>query len=189
MRDLLSYYVLDRSGSMHHMWSDTVAGLQAYVAEQAAAEGNAWLTLHAFDEQHLVPFEAWACKDIDVRQQLREADIKPRSCTALHDAIGYGILRQERLLAERPWFDGVVQFVVQTDGVENVSMEYSREAVCSLIEQKRTEGWEFLFMGANIDAALAANKLNIPNSVQYHTGTVKEAYRNFSSATLQTRNS
>lgn len=185
--NLFSYVLLDRSGSMSALWDDTLGGLETYVQDQADADGDAYITLHAFDTAHDTVFEAYNARDVAVRDALKL--VHPRGATALYDAIGLGVLQMQRLLDARPWFDGVRQFVVQTDGAENSSVEYSLDAVRALIAEREADGWEFYFMGANIDAFGEASGLgiNLTRTVQYDNATVGNAYRTLSANTLSSR--
>ena len=211
MQDLFSFYLLDRSGSMSAIWDDTVGGLQQYVEEQAAAEGNAWITLGAFDDHGAVrsygtvssstnffnsknslldvPFEAWNARDINIQKSLRDYSIAPRGMTPLLDAIGQGIRKAENLLAERPWFDGLVQFVIQTDGAENASTEFNKQQIKQLIEKKQAEGWQFLFMSAGVDAFSEAHAYGIPvsNAANYTSLNTRQAYAGVSGMTVSHR--
>jgi uncharacterized protein YegL len=161
-------FLIDRSGSMAGLESDTVGGFNAFVKKQCEIEGETILTTVLFDDEYEV---LWS--GIDARQaKLTEDEYFVRGTTALLDAVGKTILDVGYRLAKtnvdrRP---GKVIFVITTDGMENASREFTYGKVKELIQhQQEKYNWEFIFMGANIDAAKEADSLgiNIENSYNF----------------------
>lgn len=161
--------VVDRSGSMATCKDEAQGGLNAFVKDQAARPGRCRLTLVDFDAEYRVLHDDAPIGDVP------EYTLEPRGMTAMLDAVGRAIDALGASLAARPEPDrpGKVVFVIVTDGQENASREYSAEKVAGMIAHQREEyGWEFVFLGANIDAAKAAKQINIPasNAANYATG-------------------
>ncbi|MBT2643884.1 VWA domain-containing protein [Bacillus sp. ISL-41] len=153
-------FLLDRSGSMAGLEGDTVGGFNAFVKKQTELEGETILTTVLFDDQYEVLWNG-----IDAREaKLTEDEYYVRGMTALLDAVGKTILDVGYRLARtseehRP---GKVIFVITTDGMENASSEFTYGKVKELIRhQQEKYGWEFIFMGANIDVAKEADSLGI----------------------------
>jgi len=154
-------YIIDRSGSMHHLTGDTVGGYNAFIAEQKKLDGQAHLTTVLFDDKYEL-----FCDHTDIMEAkpMTEADCHARGCTALMDAVGktinsVGARLSKTPEAERP---SKVLFMIMTDGYENASKEFSRSAVKKMIEhQQSVYSWEFLFIGAGIDAYAEAASLGI----------------------------
>lgn len=160
-------FILDRSGSMGGLEGDTIGGFNGMIDKQRKdlkKRGNqnekVNITTVLFDDQVEVIHDRF---DIAIVEPLTDDDYYVRGCTALLDAVGFAILKvsniQKRLPEEMR--AGKVIFVITTDGLENSSREYSYSQVKALIEQKKEEGWEFLFLGANIDAGREAEKIGI----------------------------
>ena len=163
-------FILDKSGSMSGLEADTIGGYNAMLAKQKNQVGEATVTTvlfnHAIDLLH---------DRINVRgiAPITALEYEVGGTTALLDAIGSSIQKignvQKRTSeAERA---GKVLFVITTDGMENASSEYNYEKVKAMIEhQKVTYGWEFIFLGANIDALSTAAKFGIQEefAVNYH---------------------
>lgn len=179
--------LLDRSGSMSSVTDATIDGFNEFVSGQKAAGSNACLSLVQFDDQYEPNYEEVA---ITLVQPLNRDTYQPRGMTALHDALGKTIVRTgERLRAipehDRP--DKVI-FVIQTDGLENNSKEYTDEAVKKMVRhQEDVYNWEFVFIGANQDAVLTGAQLGVKSgsSLSYgHTdhGT-QSAFRSVSNKT------
>lgn len=153
-------FLLDRSGSMAGLEGDTVGGFNAFVKKQTELEGETILTTVLFDDQYEVLWNG-----IDAREaKLTDDDYYVRGMTALLDAVGKTILdvgyRLARTSEERR--PGKVIFVITTDGMENASSEFTYGKVKELIRhQQEKYGWEFIFMGANIDVAKEADSLGI----------------------------
>ena len=154
--------ILDRSGSMDSVKSDTIGGFNSFLTDQQKVEGEATLSLVQFDDQYEV---VYLDKDIMTADRLTEATFQPRGMTALFDAIGRTInsIGQRLALlpeAERP---DKVLLVVMTDGLENSSSEFSAAKISEMINhQRNVYRWEFMFIGANQDAVLSAKEMGIP---------------------------
>jgi uncharacterized protein YegL len=152
-------FLLDRSGSMGGLESDTIGGFNAFVKKQSEL-GETLLTTVLFDDEYEV---LWNGVDAKIAK-LTDKEYYVRGCTAVLDAVGKTILEVGHRLsrtdeAERP---GKVIFVITTDGLENASIEFTYAKVKELIKhQQEKYSWEFIFMGANIDAAKEADSLGI----------------------------
>lgn len=154
-------FIIDRSGSMSGLESDTIGGFNAMLKEQQAVEGEAVVTTVLFDDKYELLHDR-----IDIRAvaPLTDKDYTVRGSTALLDALGrtiYKIRAAQKHTAENYRAEKVL-FVIITDGQENASREYSAERIKTRIErQKQKYGWEFVFFGANMDAVMEAGKLGI----------------------------
>ncbi len=155
--------VLDRSGSMSTVQDATISGFNEFVEGQRKAPGEANLTLVQFDTENA--YEVVIDKPIADCPKLTVETYVPRGGTPLHDALGRTIVQLGAKLkkmseAERP---GKVVIVTMTDGLENSSHEYTAPQIAEMIKhQREAYQWEFLFLGANQDAILTGEKLNIP---------------------------
>src|SRR5690349_20776387 len=154
--------ILDRSGSMESVKSDTIGGFNSFLSEQQKIDGEASLSLVQFDDQYEVVYED---KDIRDAAKLTEATFQPRGSTALLDAIGRTVNAVGGRLAALPEAErpDKVLMVIMTDGFENASHEFSAAQVSKMINhQREVYSWEFMFIGANQDAVLSANEIGIP---------------------------
>lgn len=154
-------FILDRSGSMAGLESDTIGGFNSMLERQKEIEGEAIVTTVLFDDQYELLHDRIAIEDI---RPLTGEQYYVRGCTALLDAIGRTIQKignvQKYMAPERRAEKVIV--VITTDGLENASQEYSRERVCQMIEEEQQKyGWEFLFLGANMDAVSEGARLGI----------------------------
>jgi uncharacterized protein YegL len=153
--------ILDRSGSMESVKSDTIGGFNSFLSEQQKVEGEASISLMQFDDQYEV---VYTDKDVKSADKLTQETFRPRGMTALYDAIGRTINSVGQRLSdtdenERP--DKVV-FVILTDGFENASKEFSAVKINQMIShQKEKYGWDFIFIGANQDAITSARAIGI----------------------------
>jgi uncharacterized protein YegL len=160
-------FLLDRSGSMAGLEGDTIGGFNAFVEKQSKLEGETILTAVLFDDEYEVLWNGVDSKQIN----LTEKEYYVRGCTALLDAVGKTILDVGYRLSttaeeKRP---GKVIFVITTDGMENASREFSYKKIKELIKhQQEKYGWEFIFMGANIDAAKEAESIGIDMDNAYN---------------------
>lgn len=134
-------------------WSDVIGGYENFVKEQKKEDGKFTFSLHAFDTKHEKPV---TFDDIKVvSESLSELNISPRGATALYDAIGQAINDTGARLRQMDEKDrpGKVLVVVQTDGWENSSREFTAANIKQMIkEQEEKYNWKFMFMGANLDA-------------------------------------
>jgi len=153
-------FILDRSGSMGGLESDTIGGFNGMLAKQKKEEGEANVTTVLFDDEIEIIHDRFP---LDVVKPLTDEDYYVRGCTALLDAVGSTLKKVENIQKRLP--DELkaekVIFVITTDGQENASQEYSYKMVKQMIEAKQEKGWQFLFLGANIDAAAEAERMGI----------------------------
>lgn len=148
--------LLDRSGSMETIKSDTEGGFNAFIGKQRGQAGEVRVTLAQFDTHYDV---VYADRPIE---QVPPLELQPRGMTALYDALGRLITDVGAELAARPEHErpGTVVIVVLTDGHENSSREWTHEAVSAAIRrQERDYSWDFLFLGANMDAVAIGQRL------------------------------
>lgn len=150
-------FVLDRSGSMQDCWTDTVGGVKAFILDQKTEKKKCTFSFYNFDdriEQNLNFVDMQL-----VSENFEDFGIIPRGWTSLYDAIGRAISETGSTLAKLPEKDrpGRVLFVVQTDGIENTSKEYTSKQIADLIK-KQTDvfSWQFQFIGADQTAVLEA---------------------------------
>ena len=153
-------FILDRSGSMGGLESDVIGGFNSMIEKQKAEEGEAFVTTVLFDDRIEPIYDS---QPIGTIPKMDRNTYYVRGCTALLDAVGSTILdvsnRQDKLESEKK--ASKVIFVITTDGLENASREFSLKQVRNLISSKTEGGWEFIFLGANIDAVGEAGKLGI----------------------------
>ena len=163
-------FILDRSGSMSGLERDTIGGFNSMIEKQKKEEGEAMVSTVLFDNESVVIHDRLP---LDKVPRMTEEEYFTRGCTALLDAVGgaihhIGNVHKYAREEDRP---EKTLFVITTDGMENASREYSYERVRRMIEhQKEKYGWEFLFLGANIDAAKEAARFGIgaDYSANYH---------------------
>ena len=154
-------FVLDRSGSMSGLVADTIGGFNELIEKQKKIEGRAYVTTVLFDHEYEVLHDHVALEEV---APLTDKEYFARGSTALLDAVGRTIDAVGARLAataeeERPEH---VVFVITTDGMENSSREYTAQRVRGMIEhQQQKYSWQFVFLGANMDAVSEARKLGI----------------------------
>lgn len=178
--------VLDRSGSMGGIVDDTIGGINALISGQATSTGEVKLTLIQFDDKYGVFVDGKPIKDVPL---LNKQTYVPRGSTALLDAIGRTINDVGARLAatreeERP---SLVLFVIQTDGQENASKEFSHQKIKEMIaHQKDVYKWQFLFLGADQDAFQGMSfGLSQGGVYNYFTQDSFKMYRNLSNTIAQ----
>ncbi|MEO1815750.1 MAG: vWA domain-containing protein [Acetobacterium sp.] len=163
-------FILDKSGSMSGLESDTIGGYNAMLKKQQQATGEARVTTVLFDDGYEVLHDRI---DIQGVAPITENEYYVGGCTALLDAIGktiHKIANAQRHTQPEHRSDQVI-FVITTDGLENASREYSYEKIKKLIELEKTQyQWEFIFLGANIDAIETAARFGIDadRAANYH---------------------
>ena len=163
-------FILDRSGSMSGLEADTVGGFNAMIAKQKREPGEALISTVLFDDESVVIHDRVPVQNI---APMTERDYYVRGCTALLDAIGGAIhhIGNVHKYARTEDVPEHTLFVITTDGMENASRRYDSERVKQMIERQKTRhGWEFLFLGANIDAVETAERFGIgaDRAVNYH---------------------
>lgn len=154
-------FILDRSGSMGGLEKDTIGGFNSLISNQKKEEGEALVSTILFDNETEVLHDR---VPIEKMEAMTDKQYYVRGCTALLDAVGgaihhIGNVHKYAREEDRP---EKTLFVITTDGMENASREYTYEKVKEMIErQKEKYGWEFLFLGANIDAVDVAGRMGI----------------------------
>ncbi len=164
-------FILDRSGSMSGLESDTIGGFNAMVEKQKKEPGEAFVSTFLFDSQTNLIHDRIALRKL---HPMTEKEYSVRGCTALLDAIGTAIRHISRIhkYARPEDVPEHTVFVITTDGMENASRRYSAQQVREMIQhEKEKYGWEFLFLGANIDAVETAGGLGIApdRAANYHS--------------------
>ncbi len=185
-------FILDRSGSMAGLESDTIGGFNAMIEKQRKEEGTCYVSTVLFDNVSEVLHDRAQLSEI---KPMTDKDYTVRGCTALIDAIGGAInhIGNIHKYARREDVPAHTMFIITTDGMENASCKYTSERVKQMIErQKEKYGWEFLFIGANIDAVETAARYGIGSdrAVNYNAdgkGT-KILYESVAKAVCRVRN-
>lgn len=153
-------FILDRSGSMSGLEGDTIGGFNSMLKKQREEEGDANVTTVLFDDEIEMLHKRVNIKEI---KNITSKDYYVRGCTALLDAIGYSInfmINVQKNKKEEKAKN--VLFIITTDGYENASKEYTYEKVKKMITyEKERYNWQFLFLGANIDAISTARNFGI----------------------------
>lgn len=164
-------FILDRSGSMSGLEADTIGGFNSMIEKQKKTEGEALISTVLFDSTSEVLYDRVNIRTI---RPMTDNDYTVRGCTALLDAIG-GAIHHIGIVHKYARPEDVPEhtlFVITTDGMENASRFYTSDRVKQMIErQKQKYGWEFLFLGANIDAVETARHFGIgaDRAVNYHS--------------------
>ena len=161
-------FVLDKSGSMSGLEKDTIGGFNSLIEKQRKETGEARVTTVLFNDRVAFVHDNADIKDVPL---LTSKEYYVCGCTAMLDAIGSVIKKAEAddaTTSENEKAEKTV-VIITTDGMENSSKEFSYEKVRKLIDAKKEDGWEFIFLGANIDVESEASKLGIDkyNSVTY----------------------
>ena len=183
-------FILDRSGSMAGLESDTIGGFNATIADQQNVEGETRVTTILFDNFFEILHDRINLQDI---APITEKDYFVRGSTALYDAVAIGIqkiVNVQKQTKPEGRADKVIM-VITTDGYENASRETNADMLHKMIDDCKKEGWEFLFLGADIDAQAAAGAIGIDstrasNYVKDHKG-VKVQYESLNVAIHEIR--
>lgn len=186
-------FILDRSGSMAGLEGDTIGGFNAMIEKQRGEPGEAVISTVLFDNETEVIHDRIP---LDRVPRLTEKEYYVRGCTALLDAVGgaihhIGNVHKYAREEDRP---EKTLFVITTDGLENASRRYTYDKVKAMIERQREKyGWEFLFLGANIDAAREAARFGIRAdcAADYHADSIgtEAVYESVCEAVCQVRRS
>ncbi len=163
-------FILDKSGSMSGLESDTIGGFNAMLNKQQKEDGEAIVTTVLFDDKYEIIHDRINIKGI---KPITEKEYFVEGSTALLDAIGKTIhkISNAQKNTQKEYRADKVVFVITTDGMENASREYTYEKIRTMIErQKKEYKWEFIFLGANIDAISTAERFGIgaDRAATYH---------------------
>lgn len=148
-------FVVDKSGSMCRLQSDTIGSFNSLLEKQKNLPGDAYVTTVMFNTKSQTTHNRVNIQDVN---PISSNDYRPSGCTALLDAVGQTISNISNCETSK---DHKVMFVIITDGYENASREFDKDTVKQMIEEKTKLGWEFLFCGAEIDAFGEARKIGI----------------------------
>lgn len=164
-------FILDRSGSMAGLESDTIGGFNAMIKKQRKEEGETKVSCILFDDVSEVIYDR---VPIDEIKEMTEEEYYVRGCTALLDAVGSSIHHMKSLQKKMKESDRPEKtiFIITTDGMENSSKEYSHEKVKKLIKKAEEKyHFEFIFLGANIDAISVAGSFGLrkERAFNYHS--------------------
>ena len=163
-------FILDRSGSMSGLEKDTIGGFNSMLEKQRKEPGDAVVSTVLFDNLTEIIYDRVPIANVP---DLTDREYFVRGCTALLDAVGGAIhhIGNVHKYARREDVPEKTLFIITTDGMENASRFYSYDKVsCMIKRQKECYGWEFLFLGANIDAAAEARRFGIDEAMaaNYH---------------------
>ncbi len=184
-------FLLDRSGSMGGLEGDTIGGFNAMLRKQKEVPGECLVSTVLFDNESVVLHDRVKLEEVPL---MTDRDYTVRGCTALLDAIGGAIhhIGNVHKYARKEDVPEHTIFVITTDGMENASRRYDSAKVKSMIErQKERYGWEFLFLGANIDAVETAATFGVDaqRTVNYHADHegIQRVYEGIAKATCAFR--
>lgn len=158
-------FILDRSGSMQGLEKDTIGGFNSMLEKQRKEPGEAVVSTVLFDNETEVIHDRIPITDVP---NLTEKEYFVRGCTALLDAVGGAIhhIGNVHKYARKEDVPKRTLFIITTDGMENASCYYTYDEVRHMVErQKKRYGWEFIFLGANIDAVEEAGRFGIDESM------------------------
>ncbi|MBP3442310.1 MAG: VWA domain-containing protein [Clostridia bacterium] len=184
-------FILDRSGSMAGLESDTIGGFNSMIKKQKNQDGKCYVSTVLFDDRIEVVHDRVELSSI---KEMTGNDYYVRGCTALIDAIGLSIRHIANIhkYARPEDVPENTLFVITTDGMENASHQFSSDEVKRMIEKEKAKyGWEFIFIGANIDAVETAKQfgINSDRAVNYHADSkgTKVLYEAVSDAVCNVR--
>ena len=153
-------FILDRSGSMAGLESDTIGGFNGMIAQHRSEGGDVLVSTVLFDHEHEVVHDRVRIADVPA---LTSKEYYTRGCTALLDAMGDAIhhIKNVHKYARPEDRPARTMFIITTDGMENSSTRYTADQVRAMVKQQEEAGWAFVFLGANIDAVQVAGGFGI----------------------------
>ncbi|MCR5213176.1 MAG: hypothetical protein K6E10_02085 [Eubacterium sp.] len=154
-------FILDRSGSMSGLEADTIGGFNSMISKQKKEEGEAYISTILFDDKTEVLYDRVPIEEV---QPMNDSQYFVRGCTALLDAVGSAIhhIANIHKYAREDDVPEKTLFIITTDGMENSSHQYDYKKVKKMVKKEKEKyGWEFLFLGANIDAIEVAGRFGI----------------------------
>ena len=160
-------FIIDRSGSMTGLESDTIGGFNSMINKQKKIEGDALVTTVLFNHEYKMIHDRVDLKEIKL---MEEKDYVPGGSTALIDALGDAIkhIKEVHKYIREEDVPGQTIFTIITDGYENASHKYSSEEVKKMIKEQREKDWEFIFLGANIDAVETAKSYGMKEDLAFN---------------------
>lgn len=170
-------FILDKSGSMNSIKTDAIGGYNAFIDEQKKLEDDTKFSLFLFDSNYQKVYESVSLSEI---KNLDESTYIPSSMTALYDAIGMTIENTVEKINKASDEDKPerVLCVILTDGENNKSTKYTREAIFAMIDERRKNDWEFIFLGANQDSFSIASSLNIDTDNSFSFAATSDGMSN-----------
>lgn len=158
-------FILDRSGSMSGLEKDTIGGFNSLIQKQRKEKGKCYVSCVLFDDVQEVIYDRVPLNEV---KKMTQKQYYARGCTALLDAMGGAIHHIGNVHKYSKEEIGKTLFIIITDGLENSSKRYSYASIKKMVErQKEKYGWEFIFIGANMDVIQEANKFGIDQAVRY----------------------
>lgn len=173
-------FILDESGSMQSAKKDTIGGFNEFIESQKKIPGEVKFSFVKFSDYYNIVNEGTPIENMN---PLNESSYTPSFSTALLDAVGKSIDSVTKRLDETPEDEKPekVLFVILTDGYENASREYTQTAINEMIKNQRTkEGWEFLFLGADIDAWSGGSSMGINMNINISKSDMKRSLKSAS---------
>lgn len=157
--------ILDRSGSMSGLEKDTIGGFNSLIQKQRKEKGKCYVSCVLFDDVQEVIYDRVPLNEV---KKMTQKQYYARGCTALLDAMGGAIHHIGNVHKYSKEEIGKTLFIIITDGLENSSKRYTYVTIKQMVErQKEKYGWEFIFIGANMDVIQEANKFGIDQAVRY----------------------
>ena len=158
-------FILDRSGSMSGLEKDTIGGFNSLIQKQRKEKGKCYVSCVLFDDVQEVIYDRVPLNEV---KKMTQKQYYARGCTALLDAMGGAIHHIGNVHKYSKEEIGKTLFIIITDGLENSSKRYTYVTIKQMVErQKEKYGWEFIFIGANMDVIQEANKFGIDQAVHY----------------------
>lgn len=158
-------FILDRSGSMSGLEKDTIGGFNSLIQKQRREKGKCYVSCVLFDDVQEVIYDRVPLNEV---KKMTQKQYYARGCTALLDAMGGAIHHIGNVHKYSKEEIGKTLFIIITDGLENSSKRYTYATIKQMVErQKEKYGWEFIFIGANMDVIQEANKFGINQAVRY----------------------
>lgn len=158
-------FILDRSGSMSGLEKDTIGGFNSLIQKQRKEKGKCYVSCVLFDDVQEVIYDRVPLNEV---KKMTQKQYYARGCTALLDAMGGAIHHIGNVHKYSKEEIGKTLFIIITDGLENRSKRYTYVTIKQMVErQKEKYGWEFIFIGANMDVIQEANKFGIDQAVRY----------------------
>lgn len=158
-------FILDRSGSMSGLEKDTIGGFNSLIQKQRREKGKCYVSCVLFDDVQEVIYDRVPLNEV---KKMTQKQYYARGCTALLDAMGGAIHHIGNVHKYSKEEIGKTLFIIITDGLENSSKRYTYVTIKQMVErQKEKYGWEFIFIGANMDVTQEANKFGIDQAVRY----------------------